>query len=128
MAKSVVVAVPAAKLTKSQALQRARQARKRVGGPTGPRRKVGAGLLTDKEIAQSIARLEVPPKMQNTYRRALTGNRTAAIKAKCLDCQGYEGAVAAVRDCQSRGCPLWAVRPFQKAGVGEDGEDEGEES
>lgn len=60
-------------------------------------------------------RQEVPTMYRGLYRKAVGGNsRAASIKCMCLECQGCtDGARAAVRDCPSRACPLWAVRPYQ---------------
>lgn len=67
------------------------------------------------DIDLEIANQGVPISAQGIYRRALAGNRPAAVKAMCLSCQGWEdGARQAIRDCPSVGCPLHAVRPFQK--------------
>ena len=67
------------------------------------------------DIEREIVQRGIPISAQNTYRRALAGSRPAAVKAACLECQGWEdGARQAVRDCPSVGCPLHAVRPFQK--------------
>lgn len=70
------------------------------------------------DIDLEIANRGIPVSAQNTYRRALAGSRPAAVKAACLECQGWEdGARQAIRDCPSVGCPLHAVRPFQKKAV-----------
>lgn len=77
------------------------------------------------DIAREIADRGIPQSWQNTYRRALAGSRPAAVKALCGECQGWEdGARQAIRDCPSVGCPLHAVRPFQKkAGIINDAQD-----
>lgn len=74
------------------------------------------------DIEREIVQQGIPTSAQATYRKALAGNRPAAVKAMCLACQGWEdGARKAIRDCPSVGCPLHAVRPFQsKAGAVED--------
>ena len=59
----------------------------------------------------------LPPRFQALYLRATQGNKPAARKCMCLECQGWsEGAVQAVRMCPSRACPNWAVRPYQDPG------------
>lgn len=70
------------------------------------------------DIDLEIAQRGIPISAQATYRRALGGSRPSAVKAMCLECQGYEdGARKAIRECPSVGCPLHAVRPYQvKAG------------
>lgn len=72
-------------------------------------------LNIDREIAEQ----QIPQSWQASYRKALSGNRPAAVKVMCGQCQGWEdGARQAIRDCPSVGCPLHAVRPFQKkAGI-----------
>lgn len=67
------------------------------------------------DIDREIADQQIPQSWQNLYRKALAGNRPAAVKVFCGYCQGWEdGARQAIRDCPSVGCPLHAVRPFQK--------------
>lgn len=67
------------------------------------------------DIDLEIANRGIPQSWQNTYRRGLSGSRPAAVKCLCGECQGWEdGARQAIRDCPSVGCPLHAVRPFQK--------------
>lgn len=58
----------------------------------------------------------VPSKFRPNYIKATgsSGSKAAAIKAKCLNCVGYEDAVNRIRNCSSATCPLWACRPFQK--------------
>lgn len=75
-------------------------------------------VLRVLDIDLEIAQRGIPISAQATYRRALGGSRPSAVKAMCLECQGYEdGARKAIRECPSVGCPLHAVRPYQvKAG------------
>ena len=44
-------------------------------------------------------------------------SKSLAIKAKCFECMGREGADSGwrrlVRDCTGRNCPLYAARPHQ---------------
>lgn len=70
------------------------------------------------DIDHEISQRGIPISAQATYRKALNGSRPSAVKAMCLECQGYEdGARKAIRECPSVGCPLHAVRPYQvKAG------------
>lgn len=68
-------------------------------------------LDIDREITQQ----QIPSSWQGIYRKALAGNRPAAVKAFCGFCMGWDdGARQAIRDCPTVGCPLHAVRPFQK--------------
>jgi hypothetical protein len=44
------------------------------------------------------------------YRKAVAGkSRPLAIHAFCEECQGYDRNAA--KNCETRGCPLWAWRP-----------------
>jgi hypothetical protein len=43
---------------------------------------------------------------------AATCSPRRAIKAFCLECQGFE--VAAITDCTCYACPVWNFRPYQK--------------
>lgn len=63
------------------------------------------------------------------------GSRSLAIRAKCWDCSGGDadpGVRARVRDCPSKTCPLWPLRPWQNAhgrsGYVDDPEDPGEDA
>lgn len=70
------------------------------------------------DIDLEIANRGIPVSWHGIYRRALAGSRPAAVKALCGECQGWEdGARQAIRDCPSVGCPLHAVRPFQRKAV-----------
>lgn len=71
-------------------------------------------LDIDREIEQQ----GIPTSAQATYRKALAGSRPSAVKAMRLFCMGWEdGARKMVRECQSVGCPLHAVRPYQVKGI-----------
>ena len=63
--------------------------------------------------AQINKRLQnIPRSLQSIYRRATSGNSLrAAVNAFCVECVGY--VTNEVRQCTDRGCPLWAVRPYQ---------------
>jgi hypothetical protein len=51
--------------------------------------------------------------------------RGQAIKAKCAECVGCTveriepGFRSEIRDCTSRGCPLWPFRPYQAKATGD---------
>ena len=52
------------------------------------------------------------PTMLSVFERAYVGkSRSAAIKAKCLDCCCYQRNE--VKLCTTVACPLWNYRPFQ---------------
>ena len=56
----------------------------------------------------------VPVSARKLIARAFAGQLSPrqAIKAKCMDCSGYQRAEVA--DCRVILCPLHAVRPFQE--------------
>jgi len=50
------------------------------------------------------------PRYLPTFKRAYEGvSRQAAIKAFCIECNGYDPV--AVKDCTAPACPLWEYRP-----------------
>lgn len=57
-----------------------------------------------------------PSKYLNLRLKTLLGEASPrdAIKAKCLECVGYEDVLPRVGDCRSRSCDLWAYRPYQE--------------
>ncbi len=56
---------------------------------------------------------QMPQKYRLNYLRAMSGrSRTAAIKAKCLDCCNWQRKE--VEQCAAKTCPLWTYRPYQK--------------
>lgn len=68
----------------------------------------------------------VLPYYQKVFERAYGGgSRTAAIKAFCLDCVGFQRSD--ITNCTALACPLWPYRPYQ-AGETEDAEDGATES
>lgn len=74
--------------------------------------------MDESEIQRYIREAHMPPRFHGLYRRSLEGgSRATAVKVKCLDCVGWEDAVARVRDCEVVTCPLHAVRPYQNKGV-----------
>lgn len=55
---------------------------------------------------------KVTVKYRGVFEKAFTGLvRPAAVKAKCLQCVGYNRAD--VRDCEKSICPLWQYRPYR---------------
>jgi hypothetical protein len=73
------------------------------------RRKVLRELTDDqKERLHGI-----PALMRATFARAYTkGSKPAVIKAKCLDCCGYQRKEVGL--CPAEACPVWPWRPFQR--------------
>lgn len=60
-----------------------------------------------------------PPTYQTIYVSSLTGKASPrqAIKAKCLECVGFEDVKNAVGGCTCFRCPLWFYRPYQESGA-----------
>lgn len=55
---------------------------------------------------------DMPGIYRNNYKKAMKGrNRTAAVKAFCLECVGWQRNE--VKDCVSVECPLYLYRPFK---------------
>ena len=64
---------------------------------------------------------DAPTSCRATLERAYRGkSKAAGIKAFCLRCVGY--ARNDVRDCTSKGCPLWPYRPYQQYDEADDTE------
>jgi hypothetical protein len=53
-----------------------------------------------------------PPRFLPLVDRIEAGSRSAANKLMCIQCCAYE--VKEVKFCQSKACPLWGFRPYQK--------------
>lgn len=56
---------------------------------------------------------QAPASYRGALKRAYSGrSKAAGIKAFCLQCVGF--LRNDVRDCTSKGCPLWLYRPYQQ--------------
>jgi hypothetical protein len=68
-----------------------------------------------EETDKWIDLYEIPRSHRRKYRLAMSGkSRKAAVDAHCLHCMGWdEGAMEAVKKCNTYGCPLWPYRPYQ---------------
>jgi len=73
----------------------------------------GTATFDRKNAAQAEALGWATPLYRNALRRVFLAQGTprAAIKAKCLECTGYERDE--ITTCTGYGCPLWAYRPYQ---------------
>jgi hypothetical protein len=60
---------------------------------------------------------------QTLINRVIGGSKSAALKAKCLEC--YSGDRKGIRECSSYSCPLWGFRPYQRGDDDTDGDAEG---
>jgi hypothetical protein len=67
--------------------------------------------LAEKKISKRIE--EIPEPYRKGYEKGVKdGNKSAAIKAFCLECcMWQENEIAG---CKSVTCPLYSVRPFVK--------------
>ena len=63
---------------------------------------------------QIIMRRKIMPRsFRATYDKAISGTSLrAAVNAQCLECVCWK--TKDIRDCTSRACPLYAVRPYQR--------------
>lgn len=62
--------------------------------------------MNDKQMKYCA---NMPGKYRSSYRAAMDQWRpTKAIRAKCLDCQAWQGNE--VSDCRIETCPLWPYR------------------
>jgi len=57
----------------------------------------------------------IPIKFRTSAQRSFQGvlSKSAAIKAKCQECVGYEEVTERVGGCTTSICPLWRYRPYQ---------------
>lgn len=56
----------------------------------------------------------IPKSFRGFVARAFFGSsKVSAIKAKCLDCVGFEEARERIGNCASWRCPLHPHRPYQ---------------
>jgi hypothetical protein len=73
--------------------------------------------LDPKTAAKRAARLaSAPASVRKLLIAAWAGKGSPrqAIKAQCLECQGFDRP--SVASCTCVACPLWAFRPFQGKG------------
>lgn len=71
--------------------------------------------LTEKQKAYIAT---VPKSYRKTLERAYLSERCPTqVKAKCLDCVGFEEAPVRIRECTCEICPIWKGRPYQKSEV-----------
>ena len=71
---------------------------------------LGFGPTQMRAIEQHLS--QMPQRSRATYLRALAGkSRTAAIKAFCSECVGWQRKEVA--GCISVACPLFQYRPFK---------------
>ena len=55
---------------------------------------------------------DIPINYKNNYIKAVSGkSRTAAVKAFCLECMGWQREE--VRNCTSVACPLYLYRSYK---------------
>lgn len=63
--------------------------------------------------AQSERLSHIPAAYAGLFERIYRGSKSKAerIKAKCLDCCGYQRLEVA--NCTATVCPLWPIRPYR---------------
>lgn len=64
--------------------------------------------------ATRVART-VPDLQKAMFLRVYSGTASLrqAIKAKCIECCGFENYFERVGQCTAYSCPLWGYRPYQ---------------
>jgi hypothetical protein len=68
------------------------------------------GVIMDDRIQKRLS--DMPDIYRGNYKKAMKGrNRTAAVKAFCLECVGWQRNE--VKECSSVECPLYLYRPFK---------------
>ncbi len=73
---------------------------------------------SEQEVLAHLDERLVPDRFRPVFERAYTlKSRVDAIKANCLECQGYD--LKAVYGCTARLCPLWRFRPRSRSPVDE---------
>jgi hypothetical protein len=72
----------------------------------------------EKKVANDMQ--YVPDSKKSIMKRAFAGTASprGAIKAKCLDCVGFENVSETIGNCTCYGCPIWSYRPYQTKEVG----------
>ena len=68
-------------------------------------------LRQEQLVAERLG--QMPKSYRATYRKAVAGNSLrAAVNSFCLECVGWR--MEEIRHCTDLGCPLYAVRPYQR--------------
>lgn len=68
-------------------------------------------------LKKIVAKIEIiPERYKRISARAIMGEcpPSQAIKAKCLDCVGWELPIENIGKCRAKTCPLHSYRPYQK--------------
>lgn len=79
----------------------------------------------DEKIAKRLE--QMPRAYRATYKKAVAGNSLrACINSQCLECVCWQRKEVTL--CTDLGCPLYAVRPYQRSSQNshEDGDPEPE--
>lgn len=64
-----------------------------------------------KNLKQENVIKRLPESIKSVYKKAYSGSKANAVKAKCLECVCNSREL--VRSCDIVECPLWTVRPYQ---------------
>jgi hypothetical protein len=72
-------------------------------------------MTRDETVSKRIAEAGelYRPLMRRAYNK--TCSPLQAIKARCLDCVGFDRE--AIRTCSGYSCPLWRFRPYSEGGT-----------
>ena len=69
--------------------------------------------FTDEELV--IYLKGTSEQYSSAFRKAFSGTRSlkTIVKAKCIDCVGFEDCRNAIKNCSVKFCALWGWRPYQ---------------
>lgn len=100
-------------------------------GPEGPQNQIEgqpslgysqAAIYAAELDAEGLQRIKaylnnIPKLHSGLFDRVLLSaqkaSRAEAVKAKCIDCMGFENVANRVRECSAVTCPLYHFRPYQ---------------
>lgn len=69
---------------------------------------------TDRQGEVAVRRAQIPRSYRAIYDRAASGRSLrAAVNSFCLECCHFQ--IEEIRNCTDLGCPLFAVRPYQRS-------------
>lgn len=126
---AITPAIASARITKWN-ISLKTTAGKRGRGPMSPEQKTAlmAGRAATPRVARAekfaidpqiqasfvVLRENTPENLHTLCNRIEKGSAKAAIKLMCCQCMGFDEMAKAIRNCTSKGCPLYAFRPYQK--------------
>ena len=79
-------------------------------------RRVARGKKLDDD--QKACLIDIPKSYQGNAIKVYSGHGSPreSVKAKCLNCVGYENVTDQIGQCEITTCGLWHLRPYQTKG------------